>query len=389
MGNNRDSVRAQSVLCFLIFCSFTFLYLYFFQADMLAYAQHVLSKGVTVYNPLIGACVITVVLLLLSLLSTSALSKSLSCFPALGHLPSVLVLAAITDINIVDAGQRNVFGYTWLVALVLFAIAFVFNNYASRMVFIPTRNVALKALCVNLFLMFFMFVFAVCSANTSEEDHTQLRSENLIAKGEYGKATQLIDRCNANTTELTVLRAFALANTRQLGESFFKPNIVKGACSLLPMQSAKLQMLPEYGIYKALGGIPSKGLTVRSYLEIMDRRGCLTAMGRDYLLTAYLMDKDLDAFVEHYLKWGYPVVGAPRNYGEALVIYAHRKGNGTVGAVDAALEQDYRDFQAMQKKYPGKTLRENALRDKYGNTYWFYYFFTASSAFTQSVSSEN
>ena len=367
----------QSVLCTILFGAFTFLYLYCFQDDMLAYAQYVLSGGTTTYNSLVGACIITGVLLLLSLLSSSTLSKSLRCLPALGHLPSVLVLAAITDINVIGNGQTNIFGYAWLVALVIFVIAFAFNCLANKMLFVSVKDSPVKGLCINLFMLFAMFVFAISCSNTSEIDHATLRSERLTEKGEYDKVIRVIDNSNANSQELTMLRAFSLANAGQLGECFFTPNMTTGSCSLLPLQPQKLQMLPKDCIYKTLGGIPSRGLTVKSYLETMYRRGCLSSMGKEYLLTACLLDKDLKSFAEHYAELK-DSTDIQRNYSEALTLYAHLGGNVDAKFLNTEVEKSYLHFQAIKKKHPGKTLRENALRDAYGDTYWFYYFFTAS-----------
>ena len=36
-------------------------------------------------------------------------------------------------------------------------------------------------------------------------------------------------------------------------------------------------------------------------------------------------------------------------------------------------EADYDDFQDLGDKYGNKRERYTALRDKYGDTYWFYY----------------
>ena len=58
-------VRITSAACFLIF---TFLYLYNYQTDVLAMAQHVLSDGKTYYVPFVGASLITILLSLLQLL---------------------------------------------------------------------------------------------------------------------------------------------------------------------------------------------------------------------------------------------------------------------------------------------------------------------------------
>ena len=55
------------VVCAVLFVLFTFCYLYFYQADVIAAAQHVFSGGQTRYDRLIGAVLITVGLFCLHL----------------------------------------------------------------------------------------------------------------------------------------------------------------------------------------------------------------------------------------------------------------------------------------------------------------------------------
>ena len=50
------------LLCAIVFCTFSFCYLYFYQADILAVEQHLLSGGKTHYDRTIGAVLITVAL---------------------------------------------------------------------------------------------------------------------------------------------------------------------------------------------------------------------------------------------------------------------------------------------------------------------------------------
>ena len=62
-----DSTVTIRVMCAVVFVAFSFLWLYYFQADTLSVAQHALSHGQTNYNRFVGAVVITLVLLLLQL----------------------------------------------------------------------------------------------------------------------------------------------------------------------------------------------------------------------------------------------------------------------------------------------------------------------------------
>lgn len=386
---NRNPARIPNVICTIIFGAFTFLYLYCFQSDMLAYAQYVLAEGATKYNALVGSLIITTVLLLLSALTSSVLSKTLSYLCVLSHVPSILILAAITDINIVHEGEKNVFGNTWLVSLLIFIALFILNSFSSR-IFVADRgkNAMVKCVWINLLLLFVFSLYAVGCGNTSKLDHLTIKGEQMLAKAEYDKVNEMMAQSCVNTSELTAIKAFSLANTKQLGENFFRPYVTRESSSLLPMYPQKMHMFPVHSIYKTLGGIPARGLAVRQYLDIMNSRGTLTHMGRDYLLTACLMDCDLKSFAGYCKQWNMSKDSMQKNFSEAMALYT-RLGNDTTSTYkDAKTEENLDRFLEIKKEHPDKTLCENVLRDAYLDTYWFYYFFTSSSAFTQSVSSE-
>ena len=56
--------RYTQVVCAIAFWVFSFVYLYFYQTEVLSAGQHVLSGGRTYYQRLIGAFLITLVLYL-------------------------------------------------------------------------------------------------------------------------------------------------------------------------------------------------------------------------------------------------------------------------------------------------------------------------------------
>ena len=84
--------------CAIVFILFVFLYLYFFQADLLFMVQHVLSGGTTHYDKTIGTVVITLVLYFVHV----GVMK-LGDFGAGGHvfsyIPSFLLLIALTCVD--------------------------------------------------------------------------------------------------------------------------------------------------------------------------------------------------------------------------------------------------------------------------------------------------
>lgn len=78
---------------------FHFVYLcllVFFQADLLAMEQHVLSGGTTHYNKTIGAVLITLVMYLLKL-GVSKLTKFDGWLHILNYVPSLLLIIILTS----------------------------------------------------------------------------------------------------------------------------------------------------------------------------------------------------------------------------------------------------------------------------------------------------
>ena len=63
----KNSTIIMRVMCAILFLVFTFSYLFYYQADILAVGQHVLSKGQTRYDRTIGALLITTVLYMVQL----------------------------------------------------------------------------------------------------------------------------------------------------------------------------------------------------------------------------------------------------------------------------------------------------------------------------------
>ena len=87
-----DSTTAERAVCAVVFCLFVFVFVYFYQAPTLAYAQHVLSKGATVYHELPSALLVTFVLYLLQRLTLAATKP---CH----HLSPLYARAGVHDIS--------------------------------------------------------------------------------------------------------------------------------------------------------------------------------------------------------------------------------------------------------------------------------------------------
>ena len=91
----KRTARMISWVCGSLFTLFSLLYLFVMQADLLATAQHLLSKGQTVYSPLWGTVIITLLLLLLQGVFRRIMVYPLR-FHALYYFPSCVVLGLLT-----------------------------------------------------------------------------------------------------------------------------------------------------------------------------------------------------------------------------------------------------------------------------------------------------
>ncbi len=387
MKEKSPAPRGAGMLCAAIFCAFAFLYLYFFQNDLLAYAQHTLSNGLTTYGDLAGAVIITAVLLLLEIFLSLTLLRHFSFLPALWNLPPALVLASICDVHITAGESRGLFGTTWI-WLVAVTLLLCLADGCVKNASVRYRS-PLSAFLANLALTCAVILVAVFMGNTNEGVHERLHCERYLIGKNYEGAVDYISRHAVNTPETVMMKAYAMARTGRLGREFFEKNVVNGSDCLFPENASSLLMFPPSEIYKLIGGIPARGMSGRKCLELLRQRGKITPEGREYLYTACLLDRDVDSFAGYYAEDRDTLVSAvPKHYAEAMEIYRYEHDIPPEGD-SVGMAAGFARFMAERSGQDNKVLRENGMRDAFGGTYWFYYFFTSSRAFTQSVSSEN
>ena len=87
----RHGTRPYQVACAVLFLVFTFCYLYFYQDNLLAMGQYVLSKGRTHYDHMVGAVLLTLFLWLLQI-GCYLLFRLKGRSHALTYMPSVVCL---------------------------------------------------------------------------------------------------------------------------------------------------------------------------------------------------------------------------------------------------------------------------------------------------------
>lgn len=233
---HNNSTIASRVICAIVFSLFTFLFLYFFQADVLTAAQHILSGGITHYSRLLGAILITFILQLLqiAIFSFTRLTKRTH---ALTYFPSCLVLAFITDISPNIATHFSIGAWGWIIPLLLVVyvgaikLALVFQPYepenSSSGLF--SRNMWINLLILNLF-----FLFVGLASNGNDIFHYRMRIENLLSKGKFDKAISVGAKSDESDASLTMLRIYALSKSGQLGDKLFTYPVRGGSYALIP-----------------------------------------------------------------------------------------------------------------------------------------------------------
>lgn len=369
----RDSTVAIVATCAIVFCLFSFLYIYCYQTPTLAYEQHVLSEGVTVYHPLISAILITLSGHIIQFL-VYGFTKLNGPSHALTYLPSMLFLAVLTSGYPTPDGGIGIGLWVWFIPVILLAylgVVKVIKQWLS--VSGPTEPFfSSRSLLLNTLTMMVMMLFVLNVCNGDELFHRQIRAEKLLLENRYvelakegqGRSllaqrtgiTQLEMKYNKTSertdSTLTLLRFIAMDRLGTLPDSAFTQPVVGGKSSLLRCENV--------------------------HPLLFTKRFLMRRKSFDYKLCALLAERDLDGFASLLTsKVNVNDTTAcdtlPRHYKEALVLYQHLRSKPITAYVDPVLETDYRDMRDMQRGCATNEQRRMSLQRNYRNSYWCYY----------------
>lgn len=373
-GYKKDSTVASVVTDAIIFCIFTFLYIYCYQTPTLSYAQHVLSGGATVYHPLVSAVIITVVAFVIQLV-TSRIIRLYGASHALTYLPSMLFIAFLTCPQPDGHGGMKVGAFLWFVPLII-ALYVVLIKIIKQWIggnAPHDRFISSKVLTINLVTMILMILYTVNVGNGDSMFHRHVWAEKLLLEQRYQelaheglqnnqlyRQTGLKMFCGKNTSAeylrtdstLTLMRFIALSKLGILPDSLFTQPVVGGTASLLRQENVHTYLFPE---------------------KFLSRKKNL-----DYRLCALLAEGDLDAFAK--MLTAHVDVNdttardtLPRHYKEALVLYQHQRSNPITAYKDDVLEADYKDMIKMRRECKNAKEQDLLMWRTYRNTYWYYH----------------
>lgn len=376
-GQRKDGTLAMRILCAVFFLIFTTLYLFRYQPDILAVTQHVLSGGATHYNSVIGTVLITLVLWLLQLAIYGWTGLSHRAH-ALTYLPSLLLLAVLTDISPNLTVGSYLGCWVWLFPLLLIVYAGVVWIFRQLEPMEPTPfsvGVFSRVTWINMLLMCVMALI-VCSIGCSDTVfHCRMRMESYMLRGDYKVAVNVGKDLERTDSSLTMLRILALSKTGSLPERLFEFPLTGGSRAMLPNRSSvRLLMLPEDSVYSTFGVVLKEKLSPMTYLRYVNKSPKYASrVSRDWQLCGFLLDRNLDAFVRTlpcYYDIRKPL---PKAYREALILYNHLRKKPRVLYKESVMDADYDDFKKAFYSSDNLWTRRANVKGNFGKSYWYYY----------------
>ena len=373
-GNGSTTVR---VVCAVIFLLFSFCWLYWFQAGVMAVAQHVLSGGMTHYDRLVGAVIITLVLQLVQIV-VYAMTRLSGRTHALTYLPSLLTLALFSSYDVSTGFGWSL--WAWLLPLVLVVWGVVV--WASRRV-LPFENrhqsngFFSQCMWLNLLQMVVMMVGVALLSNTHAVFHYKAHAETALEHGNTAEALRVGSRSSETDESLTMLRLFALSLNERIGDSLFCYPIKGTSRDMLPLSGSKsrLLLLPDSILWQHFGRRPDSLMTVRQYLDSLETDSMATPAFRDYRLAGYLIDRQLDSFFAMLPRYYTSLSpdSLPIHYREALILFQHQRD--TLLFNDSLTLLRWHHFLQYDSIYPTPHERQIRMEPQDTHTYWFYYFY--------------
>lgn len=382
MNYNRQkqdsSTLTIQVMCAIVFVVFSLCWLYFFQADVIAMTQHILSGGLTHYNKVAGTLIITAVLYLFQLFVYS-LTHLKKRSHALTYVPSMLILAMLTDVEQQTDGSAELIHLVswWLVVIII--IVWLAAIFLARQIqeVENDESYALisRPMWINLLMMAFLIMGVAWLGNTHAVFHYRMQVEGLLAKGAYQKSLAVGRLSLESDRNLLMLRMYGLARTDELGEHLFEYPVAGTSSDILPTNGrTRMLLCPEDSLYRFLGARPVGKMKPERYLQMLLRRDSVPrkTIG-DYLLCSYLIDKDLDRFAHEVGRYYVVNDSLPKHYREALTLYTHLRSNPLFVYQVPVMEEDFNNYRELASLYPLESERKERVGEQYRGTYWYYY----------------
>ena len=375
----RKAAQNINILSGLLFSIFSFVYLYYFQGDVVQALHFSLSEGKTYYSYLIGAIIATLILLIIAKLIRDNIKFDVP-YLSLSYFPSFLCLSLITDIDYsVYTGNEIMHKWIWLFPLLLllwWGIKYGLEHFFDML---PEERLTKTHLFIsNLSILVLFAVVPILMSNTNINFHHELAVEKAIHDKKYKEALHVGYKSFETSRTLSALRAYAmsLSDEQGLGNQLFKFPQPYGADGLFfSADSKQVLRINADSLYQYLGEKPYINESVKAYLDRLYATQKGTYKVLDYYLSGLLLDKELDKFSAAVEECFFNEDSLPRYYQEALILQSKLSKVKPTFNLDTLLTNRFSKFEEEQSKHDKWIKQKNLIRHKFGDTYWWYYYY--------------
>ena len=368
--------RRIPVLCTVYFVLFSFFFLFLLQRDVLAQAQYILSQGQSVFHPIVATLLSTALLLLLGFLVSFFLRWLPLRMKAFVWFPSFVLLGLLTCFRFPQFGDEGS-APGWRVVAVLFGVWLLAVVGSRLFPDSPKERDTLSAYAWPNALWLILFTAVTVSlSNTDAVTHHTLQSARSLSQRDYAAALLQARYERHPSSQLSAMTAYALSRQGQLGESLFRYPQPHGSQGLLPQLSDSLLFfnLP-HAVGAHLGYRKGDRTTATLFFEAIARRPRVQPAARHYRLCALLLDRRTADFRQLLLDGDTLSLSLPLHYREALLLQQQLQPQSADTLVDDDLARQFLEFDSLRLLPGTPDEREFRCRQRYGGTYWAYYYF--------------
>ncbi|MBO4663894.1 MAG: hypothetical protein J5663_05730 [Bacteroidaceae bacterium] len=375
-NNIKDTAGIVKCSCGVLFMLFCFCYIYFIQSEILAKAQFVYSDGLTSYHSIMTPLIVAGVLQIIQYVCFSLLRLPQK-FYALSYFPSCIVLAMLSNFTEQRVEHFYFGAWAWVTPLLLIlyisVVMLIREFFKDKVQDKQTFDIIITP---NSIILMALFIFVGSISENNDIYLYELKTERLVAEGDYEGALNVGERSLVSSPKLTQLRMYALVKQDMLAERIFDFPQYYGTEGLLPAyDTTRTNRVLASDIYANMGVVPGCGIkSVEQFLNIVmkgEKKRSNTVI--DYYLCFQLLKKDLLTFERvFYDNYNPERMDVPRAYQEALLLKAEQDGD-SLSYISQETRERYNAYKLEKAQYLSDNARRNKTRQNFGNTYWWYY----------------
>ena len=263
-------------------------------------AQHVMSDGMTRYQPFVGAVLITLVLGAIQFIVYAFVPLTMRSH-ALTYLPSMLLLGMLSAI-IPNGADGIEMGFSWYVPVLILIVWWLLTRIgrlAQEVEYDKVIALFSQPMWINVLIMSLLIMMVAWMGNSNAVTHYRMKVERALLEGDIDGALKVGRKSLESDADLLMFRMYALARCNEMGEHLFEYPITGNSSDILPTNGkTKMLLCTTDSLYRFMGARPAETMEPERYLAMLQRRDSVNNKAiADYLLCGYLIDKKLDCFV--------------------------------------------------------------------------------------------